>query len=46
MPVTPPGHPVLVYGVIVHSTGALPPAAAGTNQPFSRTPSGIATAIS
>src|SRR3954454_23524142 len=46
MPVTPPGQPVLVYGVIVHSTGARPPAAAGTNQPSSRTPSDIVTAIS
>src|SRR4051812_14956474 len=46
MPVTPPGQPVLVYGVIVHRTGARPPAAAGTNQPSSCTPSDIATEIS
>src|SRR5205085_8365587 len=46
MPVTPPGQPVFVYGVIVHRTGALPPLAAGTNHPSSRTPSDIFTAIS
>src|SRR3954453_20638142 len=46
MPVTPPGQPVFVYGVIVHNTGALPPPAAGTNHPSSRTPSDIFTAIS
>src|SRR5436305_9808199 len=46
MPVTPPGQPVFVYGVIVHRTGAFPSPAAGTNHPSSRTPSDIVTAIS
>src|SRR4051812_38955113 len=46
MPVTPPGQPVFVYGVIVHRTGARPPPSAGTNHPSSRTPSDILTAIS
>jgi len=41
-----PGQGVFVYGDIVHRTGALPPAAAGMNQPSSRTPSDIVTAIS
>src|SRR6476469_1652593 len=40
------GHALLPYGVIVHNTGWTPPSDAGRNQPSSRTPSDIFTAIS
>src|SRR3954452_12681028 len=40
------GQLLLPYGVIVHSTGCRPPSDAGRNQPSSRTPSDIFTAIS
>src|SRR4051812_2115470 len=40
------GQLLLPYGVIVHSTGCRPPSDADRNQPSSRTPSDIVTAIS
>src|SRR4051794_23888886 len=40
------GQALFWYGVMVHKTGWRPPSDAGRNQPSSRTPSAILTAIS